>query len=417
MATFQKVKLRDIISLLTDYHANGSYKRLKQNVELLDEPNYAAMIRTTNFEKNDFNDLKYISEHAYNFLKKSKVYPDDILMNKIANAGSVYLMPNIEKPVSLAMNLFLIRVNSKLADQRYIFYYLKANEQYIKSFANGAATNTITKELVRNLDILVPNFTSQCEISSAISAYDELIRNNEKRIKILEEMARLLYTEWFVKFKFPGHEKVKMVDSGTEYGKIPQGWDVKKLGDFSKLVSRGPSLTYVKNDGIPVVNQRCVRNGLVQWEAVQYAKPLSAKSEDLYLNKYDCLINSMGVGTLGRVSRNLSILEKTIVHNCITLIRSYKPNTESAYLYYFIKSKENYFISSGVGATGQTSLKPEIAASLLMLIPKDTILEKYSEVVIPMWDEIGLLLQKNQNLSQIRNLLIPQLVTGKRELK
>lgn len=93
---WEKIKLGKILEVLTDYHANGSYEKLKENVELLDKSNYAVMIRTKNLESNDFQrDLKYITESAYNFLEKSKVFPNDILMNKIANAGSVYLMPRI----------------------------------------------------------------------------------------------------------------------------------------------------------------------------------------------------------------------------------------------------------------------------------------------------------------------------------
>ena len=110
------------IDLLTDYHANGSYKKLKENVALKDEPDYAIMVRTTNLEKKDFStNLKYIDKHAYEFLKKSKVFPNDILMNKIANAGSVYLMPDEGKPVSLAMNLFLLRMK-KSVNQIFVFY-------------------------------------------------------------------------------------------------------------------------------------------------------------------------------------------------------------------------------------------------------------------------------------------------------
>ncbi|WP_220384618.1 restriction endonuclease subunit S domain-containing protein, partial [Klebsiella pneumoniae] len=91
-----KIKLGELLSTLTDYHANGAYKKLKENVELLDEPDFAVMIRTTNFEQEDFsNNVKYISKHAYEFLAKSKVYTNDIIMNKIANAGSSYLMPDL----------------------------------------------------------------------------------------------------------------------------------------------------------------------------------------------------------------------------------------------------------------------------------------------------------------------------------
>jgi type I restriction enzyme S subunit len=82
------------------------------------------MIRSTNFEQNDFNNLKYLNKHSFEFLKKTKVYSNDILMNKIANPGKAYLMPEMNKPVSLGMNLFLIRINNK-SSPVFLFYYLR----------------------------------------------------------------------------------------------------------------------------------------------------------------------------------------------------------------------------------------------------------------------------------------------------
>ncbi|MER5061452.1 hypothetical protein, partial [Providencia stuartii] len=99
--------LGEIINVLTDYHANGAYKKLKDNVELLEQEEFALMIRTTNLEAQDYeNNLIYITKKAYDFLSKSKVYPNDLIMNKIANAGAIYFMPDLNRPVSLGMNLF-----------------------------------------------------------------------------------------------------------------------------------------------------------------------------------------------------------------------------------------------------------------------------------------------------------------------
>jgi type I restriction enzyme S subunit len=243
-------KLGEFLTVLTDYHANGSYEKLKENVTLLDRPDYAVMIRTTNFEKNDFHeDLKFISEHAYNFLAKSKVLPGDILMNKIANAGSVYRVPDLRRPVSLAMNLFLLRTNQNELNQDFAFYYLKANEAYIKSFASGTAAKTITKEAVRNLEIRVPPILVQEKIANIFSAYDELIENSQRRIRILEVMTSVLYREWFVSFRFPGHERLPR--SASPIGNIPQGWEVRKVSEFadfergfepgSEAYTRGPA--------------------------------------------------------------------------------------------------------------------------------------------------------------------------------
>ena len=136
MTEFQKVRLGDFIEILTDYHANGSYEVLEKNIKLKRNPDFAVMIRTLNFERSDFKDqLIYLNKTEYEYLSKTKVYPDDILMNKIANPGTVYLMPDLKKPVSLAMNLFLIRFNSKM------------NQKYRKSMTRWMVLNTFTKTM------------------------------------------------------------------------------------------------------------------------------------------------------------------------------------------------------------------------------------------------------------------------------
>ena len=164
------VKFDELISVLTDYHANGSYKVLKENVELLDTPDYSIMIRTTNLENNMFDsNLKYITEDAYKYMTKTKVFPGDIIMNKIANPGTSYYMPDLQRPVSLAMNLFLIRVNTEKAIPRFIYYYLRSNESYVKSFALGSVTQTITKQAVRNLEIRLPSLNIQNKITKSES--------------------------------------------------------------------------------------------------------------------------------------------------------------------------------------------------------------------------------------------------------
>lgn len=171
------INLGDELDIITDYHSNGSYKTLKENVTLKETEDYAIMIRTTNFEQNNFSDnFRYVDKEAYNFLNKSKVFPDDIIMNKIANAGSVYLMPNLKRPVSLAMNLFLIRMK-KSVNQRYVYYYLKNNEKYLKSFAQGSVTKTITKENVKTFPLVLPPIEIQNKIDYILSTINKKIEN------------------------------------------------------------------------------------------------------------------------------------------------------------------------------------------------------------------------------------------------
>lgn len=149
------VQLGDVIETLTDYHANGAYEKLKEHVELKDTEDYAWMVRSTDFENNFQNDLRFISRTAYDFLEKSKVFGGEIIMSKIGNAGKVYLMPDISRPCSLAMNLFLIRIKEKIACNKYVYRYLKSRkgEAQILSKLKGAATQTITKNSVREIKI------------------------------------------------------------------------------------------------------------------------------------------------------------------------------------------------------------------------------------------------------------------------
>ena len=141
---------------------------------MLDKPDYAIMIRTTNLSKNDYeNELLYITEKAYNFLEKSKVKENDILMNKIANPGTMYLMPKLNKPVSCGMNLFLIRF-SKEVDQKYMFYNMKSVEKEIKNLAHGSTTKTITKDEVRNFELYIHNLSEQKKIVNVLETIDTM---------------------------------------------------------------------------------------------------------------------------------------------------------------------------------------------------------------------------------------------------
>lgn len=176
----KKIKLRDFIDVLTDYHSGGSYKILKANTKILYEPSYAVMIRTLNFERNDFeNDLIYCDKDSYDFLNYSHVKENDVLMNKIANPGSVYLMPKVEYRATCGMNLFLLRF--KNINQKYMYYVMKLNEDYIKSQTHGTTTKTITKDEVRNLEFTInDDLTYQERIVSLLDTIEnQIYRNND----------------------------------------------------------------------------------------------------------------------------------------------------------------------------------------------------------------------------------------------
>jgi type I restriction enzyme S subunit len=159
------------ITVLTDYHANGSYESLKEVVELKDERDFALMVRTTDLEKNNFdNDVKYITEEAYNFLTKSKVFGNEIIINKIGSAGNVYLMPALNRPVSLGMNAFLLRFNENQLNVLFTYFLLKTKycESEIKKRVKGAVTKTIRKDAIREIPIIVPPIELQNQFAERL---------------------------------------------------------------------------------------------------------------------------------------------------------------------------------------------------------------------------------------------------------
>jgi type I restriction enzyme S subunit len=183
--TWKWVQFTEVIEDLTDYHANGSYKVLKEHVELLDKPDYAFMIRATNFEKNNFSDLmKYITESAYNFMSRSKLYGGEILISKIGNTGSVYLMPNLNKPCSLAMNLFALRI-SEYIDNEFIYYYLKSpmGSRFINKYVKGVTTTSIDKKSVRSVWLPLPPLEEQIEIKRLVKRINGRQADEQKSLK------------------------------------------------------------------------------------------------------------------------------------------------------------------------------------------------------------------------------------------
>ncbi|MBP6610559.1 MAG: restriction endonuclease subunit S, partial [Paludibacter sp.] len=146
-------KLGDYISVLTDYHSNGSYETLREHVTLRNVPDHALMVRTTDLEKNNFTDnVNYISKEAYEHLDKSKIFGGEIIINKIGSAGNLYLMPFLNRPVSLGMNAFLVRLNESL-NPVFAFHFLNTDfgKNEISKRVFGAVTKTITKDAVRSI--------------------------------------------------------------------------------------------------------------------------------------------------------------------------------------------------------------------------------------------------------------------------
>jgi len=401
------IRLGDYITTLTDYHANGAYSKLKANVTLKYEPDYAIMIRTLNFERNNFqNDLIYLNENEYNFLSKSKVYEGDIIMNKIANAGSVYYMPRLHKKTSLAMNLFLIRFGE--LNQKFMYYLMKINEPYIKTFANGTTTKSITKDAVRNLRFSIPQQKTQKRIADILSAYDDLIENNLKRIKLLEQAAQNIYKEWFVNMRFLGHENTP-IDQETG---LPEGWKECLLNEYIDF-KEGPGLRnwQYRTEGIPFLNIRMMKSGDLNFSSVNFLEinEVEKKYNHFLLKEYDHIISTSG--TLGKVVT----IRKSHLPLCLnTSIIRLRPIRDEVGKWY-IKRKvscSNFLNEMKSFATGSAQLNfgPKHLNMMKIIVPSKFIGLEFEKLTNPIELKILSLLDYNQKLQKARDILLPRLM-------
>jgi len=184
------IQFGEIITDLSDYHANGSYEILREHIVLKNELDYALIVRTTDLEnKNFIEGCNYIDEAAYNFLKKSKIYGGEIIINKIGSAGNVYLMPNLNKPVSLGMNAFLLRFKEQ-ANNIFIYYLLTSNfgEKAIQKHVKGAITKTITKDAIRNIKIPFPPTELQNKFAQIVEKTETHKAQYQQSLQELEKL-------------------------------------------------------------------------------------------------------------------------------------------------------------------------------------------------------------------------------------
>ena len=187
------------ISVLTDFSANGSYAVLDSQVKMYDSPNYAYMVRTTDLENNNFvTDVKYIDENAYNLLAKSKVYGNEIIMCKIGSAGKCYLMPNLNKPVSLGRNAFLFRYNNNINP---VFIYNLLISDYgqneISKYVRGAVTKTITKDDARKIKIIIPPIELQNKFAEFVKQIDKQKLEIQKSLEETKKLQESLMNKFF----------------------------------------------------------------------------------------------------------------------------------------------------------------------------------------------------------------------------
>jgi type I restriction enzyme S subunit len=315
-------------------------------------------------------------------------------------------------PNTVASTGFAVLTPTKDVDARYLYYWVTRQEftDYLSLHAKGAAYPAVSPDDIGAGQIDLPPLPVQRRISGVLSAYDELIENSQRRIKILESMARVLFREWFVHFRFPGHENCPRVASPL--GEIPQAWNVTKLGDVASYVNRGIAPTYDEDGESVVINQKCIRDQrLSLTPARRQSKSIPAEKQVQF---GDVLINSTGVGTLGRVAQVYEALENCTVDTHVTIVRPGGDN-DLDFFGCSLLYRQELFERLGVGATGQTELGRAAIAQLEIVVPPSAIQRKFGEVARGIRSASVACGKQIENLRLTRDLLLPRLLSGQFE--
>ena len=374
MNSLKKERIGRYIDVLTDYHSNGSYESLKKNVKLLEQKDHAIMIRTLNFERDDFvNNLIYVNKCAYEHLSKSKVYPNDILTNKIANPGSIYIMPDLGCPVTCGMNLFLIRYNSEV-NQRYMYYCMKNAEDYIKSLAHGTTTKTITKDDVRNIELLMHvDITDQNRVEKILTTIDQVISLNKEICRIAEDFASVVYMHLFFGKKSNGTIADILIENEKSTIKVS---DAKKgSGDIPFFTSG---------------------DAILSWDTSMI------NGRNLYLNTGGNASVKFFVGETAYSTDTWSITAKDDMQD---------------YLYLLLHCIQEEIDTKYFHGTGLKHLQKQALKAKSIYIPSKEELKSFNEYIQPMLTLVSKNYLENQKLSKLRDWLLPMLMNGQVTVK
>lgn len=367
-----------------------------------------------------FENIDFISEEKDNLLRKGKLSRNDIVITTRGTVGLVaYYGDNIPYDnMRINSGMIIIRVNSNVINPNYFYQLLKSKslkKQY-QLFASGCAQPQLPIQDFRLISIPVFTKTHQDKIAKILSNYDDLIENNNKRIKILEEMAQKIYKEWFVDFKFPNHEAATFKDS--ELGKIPSDWEISTLENILSGIESGsrPKGGINPNDKeIPSIGAENIL-GLGKYDYNKekyvsndfYEKMKKGKVKDL-----DVLLYKDGA-QLGRKSifgENFPH-SKCCINEHVFILRT-NPKCSPYYLYFTLDTIENTERIKQLNTNAaQPGINQEQVKGLTIILPLKKYIEKFDNVVKPIVSQIFKLCIKNQTFKQTRELLLPRLISG-----
>ena len=294
-------------------------------------------------------------------------------------------------------------------DKQYLYYLLLTMRPYFDNLSYGAAIQNINTTILSKTKIEVPGIQSQEKIGLMLSAYDNLIENNNKRIKLLEQMAENLYKEWFVRFRFPGYEDTEFEDG------MPRGWVREKIGLHYNTCSGGtPSRKheeYYTEGTIPWVKTGEIKDGIIIHtdECITEAGIKGSSAKLLPQGAVVMAMYGVNIGMLAYLDSEMTCNQACCVFNDKNEINS------RHYLFHYLYSIRDYLLLIGFGAA-QQNLSQDLIKKVKIVIPPAELIKEFDKQKEPLYQTIRALMMQNDKLIKQRDALLPRLMSGKLEV-
>ena len=366
----------------------------------------------------NLNNGRFLDMDNFVFVSDSKVRKDlssnlakpcDIVFTQRGTLGQVALIPEVgvSDRYVVSQSQMKLTVDDAKADRLFLYYYFSSREavERIMNFTSSSGVPHINLTVLRNFEVPVPPLETQHVIASILSAYDDLIENNRRRIQLLEQAARLLYREWFVHLRFPGHEHVTITDG------VPEGWEKGTVADFFDTTSGGtPSRKrpeFFEGDTNWVKTQELNEDFIFETEEKITTEALSKSPAKLFPSG-TLLVSIYGGTNIGRTG----ILEMPSASNqaCVALFPRH-PFYNFIFAQLFFQNIRETLIGIAQGSA-QTNISQQILRKVPMLMPSKTVMQNFLVALAPVYDQLKNLKLQNVRLEESRDLLLPRLMNG-----
>ena len=360
--------------------------------------------------KINISNLRTITSEVSAGYKRTLLRGGEVVVSLVGNPGEAAVVPASLAGANIARQTGLVALRDDV-DSRYVMYFLRSPGGRAELFAQttGSVQQVINLANLKNIRVPLPDLTTQRKIAGILSTYDDLIENNLRRIKILEQMAQSLYREWFVHFRFPGHESAQLSESPL--GRVPKGW-ASLFGEHVDY-KEGPGLRkwQYRKEGIPFLNIRTLGDNDIDLTSAQYLDPVEVetKYQHFLLDKFDHVVSSSG--TIGRV---VTVREAHLPLMLNTSIIRMRPNGSRVGLWqlkHFLISEgfQNQAIAFATGAA-QPNFGPSHLKQMTIIAPPESLSKAYERLATPLEEAIHSLIATSQNLRRTRDLLLPKLL-------